>query len=256
MRIFSVAFFRNNNSPYAQPQAGPEGYKFHSNYLRSVVRNHWAVWPDWKLVLHHDDRAREFPYWPCIERMADRGLLSLVYMGEAKKLCEAMLWRMLPCWNLDAEYVLCRDLDSLSTPRERRAIEKWIASGKAVSSLHDSESHSSSELFGGLCGFRTDWVREHWDSYMHFMNRAKENHIDLTHQGSDMHFLNAEVLPFALMEGQVVTEDRASLGPKDHPIDLQGTHLGGAMHVQPYIDWLKVNRHYCKRLDEIEECEK
>jgi hypothetical protein len=255
MNVFSVAFFRNWASPYESERAGAGRGVFFVNYLRSLVRNHWAVWPDWQLIIHHDDKAMEFPYWKCVEKMADKGLLKISYMGEAKQLCKAMLWRMIPIWNLGVDRVLCRDLDSLSTPRERRAIEKWIASNKAVSSLHDSESHSSRDLFGGLCGFKAQWVRDRWASYNELVFKASAHGIDLTYQGSDMHLLNSELMPYAMSEGEVVTEDRQSLGPKDHPIDLIGTHLGGAYHVDPVVEWFKNNRQYCPKLDEIEECE-
>lgn len=255
MKVFSVAFFRNWASPYESERAGAGRGVFFVNYLRSLVRNHWAVWPDWQLIIHHDEKAKAFPYWKCVERMADKGLLKLCFMGEAKQLCHSMLWRMIPAWNLSVDYLLCRDLDSLSTPRERRAIEKWIASGKAVSSLHDSESHSSRDLFGGLCGFRTQWIRDRWASFNDFVWKAKHYGIDLTYQGSDMQLLNAELMPMAIDGQEVVTEDRASLGPKDHPIDLIGTHLGGAYHVDPVVEWFKNNRQYCPKLDEIEECE-
>lgn len=255
MRVFSVAFFRNWASPYESERAGAGRGVFFVNYLRSLVRNHWAVWPDWQLVIHHDDKARAFPYWKSVERMAERGLLKILYMGEAKELCQSMLWRMLPAWNLSVDYLLCRDLDSLSTPRERRAIEKWMATGKSVSSLHDSESHCSNDLFGGLCGFKAQWIRDRWTSFNDFIWKAKDHGIALTHQGSDMRLLNAELMPKALSECEVITEDRASLGPKDHPIDQIGTHLGGAYHVDPVCAWFREHPEYCPRLKEIEECE-
>jgi len=253
VKVFSVAFFRNWASGYESERAGAGRGVFFVNYLRSLVRNHWAVWPDWKLWIHHDERALEFPYWEKIKRMEAAGLLSLFYMGPSDKLCKSMLWRMIPCWNLDVTHVLCRDLDALSTPRERRAIDRWVDSGKPVSALHDSESHSSVMLMGGLCGFKTQWVRDHWESYNAFMGRADQLGIDLTYHGSDQRLLDAEVTPAAAYE--ILSENRQTLGPKDHPIDLQGTHCGGAMHVDPFVNWLKENRSYCPKLDLIEECE-
>jgi hypothetical protein len=256
MNVFSVAFFRNMQSPYESERAGAGRGVFFVNYLRSLVRNHWAVWADWQLVIHHDEKAKAFPFWKCVERMADRGLLKTVYMGESKKLCASMLWRMLPAWNLSVDYLLCRDLDSLSTPRERRAIDKWMASGKAISSLHDSESHNADDLFGGLCGFKAQWIRDRWGSFNEFMGMADQLSIDLTYQGSDMRFLNTELTPKGLVAGEIVTETRATLGPKDHPIDQIGTHLGGAYHVDPAVEWFAANRSYCPKLDLIEECER
>lgn len=256
MKIFSVAFFRNWASAYESERAGAGRGVFFVNYLRSLVRNHWAVWPDWQLWIYHDDRAKEFPYWKPLNAMAERGLLKLIYMGESKKLCESMLWRMLPCWNVDVEYVLCRDLDALSTPRERKAIDKWMASGLAVSALHDSESHSSAALMGGMVGFRAAWIRERWDSFNTLIWKAQGHGVDLTYHGSDQQLLNAEVLPIATVERQVVSEDRYTMGPKAHPIDNLISHAGGAFHVDPTVEWFKANRDHCPKLDVIEECER
>ena len=255
MKVFSTAFFRNFASAYESERAGAGRGVFFVNYLRSLVRNHWAVWSDWQLWIYHDDLAREFPYWKALSAMADRGLLRLFYMGESKRLCESMLWRMLPCWNVDVEYVLCRDLDALSTPRERNAVEKWMASGKAVSALHDSESHSSAALMGGMVSFKTSWVRDHWHSYNDLIWKAGNHGVDLSKHGSDQQLLNAEVLPYATSEGQLLSEDRLSLGPKAHPIDQLISHAGGAFHVDPAVAWFKEHREACPKLDLIEECE-
>jgi hypothetical protein len=256
LKVFSTAFFRNWASAYESERAGAGRGVFFVNYLRSLVRNHWAVWPDYQLWIYHDDRAREFPYWKSLNAMADRGLLRLFYMGESKRLCESMLWRMIPCWNVDVETVLCRDLDALSTPRERKAVEKWLASGRAVSALHDSESHSSAALMGGMVSFRASWIRDHWESYNTLIWKAGQYAIDLSRHGSDQQLLNAEVLPIALDEQQLISEDRQSMGAKDHPIDQLISHAGGAFHVDPCVEWFKANRDYCPRLSEIEECEK
>lgn len=255
MRVFSVSFFRNWASAYESERAGAGRGVFFVNFLRSLVRNHWAVWPDWQLWIHHDEKARAFPYWKSVERMAEKGLLRLFYMGEAKRLCEAMLWRMIPVWNSDAEIVLCRDLDALSTPRERKCVDRWIDSGKAISALHDSESHSSAALMGGMVGFRTEWIRERFDSWIDLISRASKHGIDLSKHGSDQQLLNAEILPYAVAENQLISEDRKSIGPKDHPIDQLISHAGGAFHVDPCVNWFKANPSYCQRLSEIEECE-
>lgn len=256
LKVFSVSFFRSDQSAYESERAGAGRGVFFVNFLRSLVRNHWAVWADWELWIHHDDRAMQFPYWKSIKKMSDNGLLKLFYMGPSKRICESMLHRMVPCWNESVEYTLCRDLDSLSTPRERAAIDRWIKSSKAVSSLHDSPSHVSAMMLGGLVGFRGEWVRSHWNSWEEFIALAEKHGEDLSIHGSDQHLLAKEVFPKCMQDNQFVYENSAMMGPKVHPIDFVGTHAGGAFHVDPAVRWFSENRAACPKLDLIEECER
>lgn len=254
MKVFSTAFYRDKNSAYESERAGAGRGVFFCNYLRSLVRAHYAVYQDFQLWIHHDERAREFPYFKVLERMQERGLLKLIYMGPSEALCKSMMWRLLPIWNLSVDVVLCRDLDALSTPRERRAIDKWLASDRAISALHDSESHSSAALMGGMVGFKCEWMRDKFASWNAFIGLAGQYGIDLSQHGSDQRLLNAAILPLA--EDQIIYEDRQSLGAKDHYIDQLAAHIGGPMHVDPAVNWFSKNRDYCPKLDIIEECER
>jgi len=254
MNVIAYSFYRHANSAYESERAGAGRGVFFCNYIRAIVRGHWAVYPDWSLWLYHDNRVREYSYWPVMERMHERGLLKLIPMGEATKLCGAMCWRLLPIWNLSVKRVLCRDVDSLSTPRERRAIEKWIASDRAISALHDSESHSSTALMGGMVGFKADWMLDRFSSWASFMALADQFGIDMNQHGADQRLLNAAILPHA--GGQIAYEDRTTLGAKDSYIDQLTNHIGGAYHVDPLVGWFSRNRGHCPKLAEIEECEK
>lgn len=253
MRVVSIAFYRDFNSAYESERAGAGRGVFFVNYLRSLVRAHYAVYPDFQLWIHHDELAREFPYFKVLERMQERGLLKLIPMGPSEALCKSMMWRLLPIWNLSVDVVLCRDLDALSTPRERRAIDKWLASDRAISALHDSESHSSAALMGGMVGFRCEWMRERFVSWNAFIALAGKYGIDLSQHDADQRLLNAAILPEA--GDQIVYEDRQSLGAKDSYIDQLTNHIGGAFHVDPAVAWFKRNPEYCPKLKEIEECE-
>ena len=253
MNVVATAFFRHENSAYESERAGAGRGVFFSNYPRAVVRGHWAVYPDWELWVYHDDTSREFAYFKALERMHERKLLKLIPMGKAHLLCGSMFWRMLPIWTLNVDRVLCRDLDALSTPRERKAIEKWIASDRAISALHDSESHSATALMGGMVGFKCDWVRERWPSWDTFMRMADQFGISMNQHGDDQRLLNAAILPHA--GDQISYEDRASLGPKGDGVDTLTAHIGGAYHVDPCVKWFKEHPEYCPRLKEIEECE-
>ncbi len=251
--VIATAFFRHENSAYESERAGAGRGVFFSNYPRAVIRGHHAVYPDWELWIYHDDTSRDFKYCAALEKMHAKGLIKLIPMGKAVTLCGSMAWRMLPIWNLDVDRLLCRDLDALSTPRERRAIEKWIRSDRAISALHDSESHSATALMGGMVGFKCDWMRERWASWEAFVGLADQFGITMNQHGDDQRLLNAAILPHA--GDQISYEDRKSLGEKGPGVDQLTNHIGGAYHVDPCVAWFRENRYACPELDLIGEGE-
>lgn len=152
-RVVSYSFFRNDNSAYEHPNCGEARGKVFLNYIRLIVRAHHCIWPLWTLRFHHDDRVMEFPYFKAMRRMEEVGLLELRYFGKSKTLCGegGMLERMKPAFDPDVEYFICRDIDSIPLPRDRRAVEEFIASGKAVHVIH-GESSSHAGIMGGTFG--------------------------------------------------------------------------------------------------------
>lgn len=251
MNIYSTAFFRSQASAYESERAGAGRGVFFVNYLRSLVRGFWATYGtlhNWRLQIRHDDRATEFPYFAKLKRMADAGLLDLIYRGPCLGLCDSMLWRMDPIWNPDSDFVLCRDLDALPTLREMKAVESWMALPYAswpVHSIHDSVSHKDAGLMGGLVGFHAPTTRG-------VIPRPLCDG-SLNVHGDDQYWLNATVVP--LFSGRIKQDTPETLGPKDHPMDKLGSHLGGAFHMDPFVKWLDENPWLCSKLEEIRRCE-
>lgn len=191
MNVIAYAFYRSPSSEYerADCSSATRG-NFFRGYIRPLVRAHHSVWPDWALWIYHDDRVREFSEFALLERYDKAGLIRLIPAGEAPSLTGAMTWRLLPAFDPNVDLLLCRDLDSLPQPRERVAVERWIASGKPISGLHDSTSHYGTALLGGMCGFRCEWLRRRMTNES--MRIAMEaSGIDFDQKGGDQHFLNA-----------------------------------------------------------------
>lgn len=223
MKVVSYSFFRHQDSGYESPQAGEGRGRFFIGYMPVIVRAHHSVYPDWEMRIHHDDRVREYPYFKALERMDAEGLVKLVAMGEAPSLCGAMAWRLRPIWDEAVSHVICRDVDSLSTPREHKAVDRWVTGGKAIHALHDSPSHGSTLLMGGMVGFVTAKVRA-------TMPRPPEQ---LPVHGDDQRWLNAAVAP--LFPNEILSDDHKSIGPREEPRDALCQHIGGAFHAQPAI---------------------
>ena len=242
MKVVSYSFYRDAASAYESERCGAARGIFFINYLRATVRAHHSIFPDWQLRIHHDERVTEFPYWKAMERMESVGLMMLVPMGESKSLCSSMAWRMRPIWDEAVSHVLCRDIDSLVTWREKKAIDRWVTSGHAVHAIHDSVSHTG--LMGGMVGFNTSKVRDRMPRPPEYMP---------TH-GDDQRWLNSYVEP--LFRSDTLYDDTRSLGPREDPRDMWCNGVGLAFHVDPYVAFIQSNRHYCPKIDEIERCEK
>ena len=255
MNVYSLAFFRHEASAYESPKCGASQGCFFVNYIRAITRMHPAVYPDWEMWIYHDDRVTQYPYWKAMERMQEAGLLKLIYAGKAETLCGSMLWRLKPAWAEGVDRFVCRDVDSLQTPRERKAVDRWVASGKPVSALHDSQSHSSASLMGGMTGFRAGWFKAMWPSYDVVLQLATMRGIDLNRHGADQTWLNSEVYPATRGGEEVSNEDRSTLGGRDHILDQLCAHIGGAYHVEPVVKFFDENPGMCSKLDIIRRCE-
>lgn len=192
MNVYSIAFYRATMSEYEQPEAGAGRGNYFRNYVRAVVRAFHSVWPDWSLWIHHDERVKEFPEFALLQRYQGAGLLRLVPMGEAKTLTGSMLWRLWPAFDgAPVDRILCRDIDSLPQPRERKAVERWLqVSSFPVHALHDSTSHRGTVILGGMCGFIALHVMKRFGSWGGMLDAMRESGVDFDRKGGDQHFLN------------------------------------------------------------------
>ncbi len=122
--------------------------------IRHVLRAHHSIYPGWQFYLHHDRAATDAVYWKVLRELHRVNLIKLIPVEEKPQYTRAMLWRMMPIWSGEAEFVFCRDLDSLPTPRERRAVDQFIGLDDYIAhGINDNPAHSI-PLMGGLCGFR------------------------------------------------------------------------------------------------------
>lgn len=169
----------------------PSSFEF-GYYLRGVyfnVRMNRILYPDFVTWINLDlDVYTE--YEDLFLEMNQ--LLGLkFYTLKHEQRCKSMLWRMKPMFfEIDAEYVLCRDLDSVPTYREANCVYDWIKSGLPFHAINDNDAHAG--LMGGLVGFRTeDFKRD--TGYYGFDEMIKGQ--DLRQHGSDQNFMNKYIHP-------------------------------------------------------------
>lgn len=127
--------------------------KLYTNGIKAICRAHHTLFHDWTWRIHHDGSIDNDPNSKLLRKYAQAGLVELVDCGPEGRICRAMIWRMKPLWDAGVEYTLCRDMDSLPTPRELMAVRQFLDSKATMHCIADHPQHGAA-IMGGLCGFR------------------------------------------------------------------------------------------------------
>lgn len=125
----------------------------YSNGLKAICRAHHTLLPDWEWRIYHDGTLHKDETARHLFAYEEAGFVTLVNMGQESQLCRAMIWRMRPIWDASVSHTLCRDLDSLPTPRDAMAAKQFVDSNAALHSMCDNPQHGA-PIMGGLCGFK------------------------------------------------------------------------------------------------------
>lgn len=65
----------------------------------------------------------------------------------------SMFWRFAPCMGQDIDCMISRDTDSRLGPREKAAVDEWLASGLDFHIMRDHPEHNV-PILGGMWGIR------------------------------------------------------------------------------------------------------
>lgn len=126
----------------------------YTNGIKAICRAHHVLFPGWTWRIHHDGTIDKDANGRLLRKYESAGLVELVDLGAESRICRAMIWRMLPIWDTAVEYTLCRDMDSLPTPREAMAVRQFLESGCVMHCVSDHPQHGAA-IMGGLCGFNS-----------------------------------------------------------------------------------------------------
>ena len=134
-----------------------------------------------------------------------------------------MFWRFLVAGDPAVDRFIVRDSDSRLNPRERLAVEEWIASGKAIHSIRDHPNHDR-PLNGGMWGGTRNAVPDMAQLVRKWSNRD-------AYMG-DLDFLNQVVWPRPNVKASQISHDAYSCHkypnakpfPTQRPPDFQ--HVG------------------------------
>lgn len=242
----------------------------YSNGIKAICRAHHSVFPGWEWRIYHDGTILNDRTARHLVNYEKAGLVKLVDIGPQTSICKAMISRMAPVWDADVQYTLCRDMDSLPTPRDAMAVSQFIESKAAMHCIADHVQHGAC-IMGGLCGFRSDRFKlmTRIPSYESFVSGEP-----LDKHGDDQLLLGRKVWPllqFSLCEhrlGGSKTPHAIRSYDKITQVELpgvlpavieQGDSLIPFMGV-PGFDYLKAEAFYNEHGDpvlmqKIAECE-
>jgi Flp pilus assembly protein TadD len=122
-------------------------------YRRGAVENARlvpSVYPGWTCRIYHDDSVP-----PDILAELDALGAERVVMPPGSGPVSGLYWRFLASDDPTVRRFVCRDCDSRVGPRERAAVEAWIASGKPFHIMRDHPLHSElmlAGMWGGTAG--------------------------------------------------------------------------------------------------------
>ena len=180
-RVVSLAIFGDS-------RRGSEFWRQMPTFAVNYLLAHHAVFSGYELWIHHDENLFRANGGDVLFGLARRGLVKLVYAGETPLKCVGMLWRLLPAWDPTVDVLVCRDVDSLPTWRDRQCVEEFVSSGLGCGVIHDNPEHGW--VMGGLVHFRADLLRGLAPSLDDFISSAKKSDEAWSIHGADQDYLN------------------------------------------------------------------
>jgi len=169
-----------------------------------IIRMHYSLYtkPNWKIRITTD---RPFDnssfYGKQINNLSEKGLLQLRIVSNGGSIWEqsvkgiGMLWRLIPAWE-DNDYVFCRDLDSILTPRQAKFVQHFIESNMIVHGINDNNAHTI-PLMGGMIGVKSKAFVQIIDfpSFAAMVSSWKMNSSQWDKHGQDQVFLMEKIWP-------------------------------------------------------------
>jgi hypothetical protein len=113
-------------------------------------------------LLNVDEAKEVYPEWICRFYISD----DCPIVQELKnKNCEVTVmkkdigfipafWRFSAASDINVDYVIFRDCDSIVNSKEAAAVEEWIKSGKKLHLMKDAQPHKIETIMAGMWGVR------------------------------------------------------------------------------------------------------
>lgn len=204
-------------SLFGAREEGEDGWEFQF-YVRGLYFNvlmNKIVYPGYETTVTADDvtfgKYRDFFMF----LDGRHGVVARAHAPESAS--RSMLWRMAEVFGGEADIVLCRDADALTSYREAQAVQEWAQSECVVHSIHDNVAHTV-PLLGGTCGFRGGPLRDRYGSLAGMLARG----VPVSdRKGGDQELLSAVV--YRDFERSMMLHNIAgTMWPCSHPMERIG----------------------------------
>jgi hypothetical protein len=211
-----------------------------STYLKGLLMNlkcQALIYPNWEVVVNTDANT-----YNGFKNLFDLLPIKLLVNELAEPLTKSMLWRMKPIWLKENDeyvysHVICRDLDSPLTMRERKCVEEWIQSNSIVHAITDNKAHDI-PLMGGMVGFKPqEFIQA--TNFTTFEQMFDGVNYDFNIKGEDQSLLCNNIYPtFNKNEIYINGETIPSI-MQHYLLGHSKTNLQGYRNVVP--NWIETN---------------
>lgn len=162
----------------------------YTNVVSRVVENAKRVYPGWTVRIFV---PADFNTAPLKELNVD------VCVVQGSKCPSPMWYRMYFLNDLPADYTLVRDIDSLLTMRESRAVKKWVDSGLDMHVMRDAKSGHDVAINGGMFGVRKT-ANVNWRAIL-------DTYKDKRDYGADLDVLANAIFDRAVPKAHILQHD-------------------------------------------------
>ena len=205
-------------------------------YLVGAVENIIVakeIYPDWKCRFYIDSSVPEKAKVGIVE---NGGEIVEVH-NDNRGNFYGMFWRFFANDDPNMEAFISRDCDSRLSPREKSAVDEWMASDKCLHTMHDHRFHVGEPILGGAWGAKKGCIENMVDKINKWGNYANK--------GIDQDFLRSiiwnEVKSKTMSHSSVpIKWDKYIPFPHHAPSSLKVSYIGEIFDEKnnpTYIPW-------------------
>lgn len=166
-------FNRSGHDPFDK-----NPYRYWLNLPFVIILNK-IIFPEFTTRLYIPKKLEENKYYPLLEELNEKiENFELKIINKEYFKTEPAIWRIIPLWDDNVEFLFCRDLDSIIVKKEAQSMIYFMKSGLLLNNLRATSVHNSegTSIMAGLCGFNVKKLKtelplpKNFDKYMKFYN--------------------------------------------------------------------------------------
>ena len=166
-----------------------------ANYILGAILNADIAekdWPDWICRFYTSPNVPK----KAVDELKSRSNVEVIEMKEDES-WNGMFWRFFAASDPEVSVAIFRDTDSRIYPRDKAAVDEWLATDKDVHILRDNCQHGW-EICGGAWGVRNGRLSSIRDEIESFEMKERMNK-----HGIDQIWLSLQVYPLVLHDAYV-----------------------------------------------------